>query len=367
MADDGLPSTLVELLDKVNGKRRKLLLTRDDVVEAIKEALSSTHGIAVRHGGAELLAKTSLCLAVKPPNRQGVVVGLALIFADRPTPGRAWKDLQPWQQDFAKNVDKARAWAAADKGDRVFVGKAKAKAAAAAKATKVAGSPKQGQKLLAQILANPDDEQARLVYADWLTENGDPRGELITVQCSLAAAKSADKRKLAVREKQLLAKHARTWSKEAMQDAKEYEIRRGFVAMVKMTGTSWGAKGARLFDHDPIEELLISKPNAAGLRAIADAPHTAKLRRLCSSSPFWLQNARDVAALGAFFTSKYVGMVREIALHIDHDSHLAPVPDLSTLFDGAKLQKTEHLEIGFGSSLKAARAMIPKIDAPLRR
>jgi uncharacterized protein (TIGR02996 family) len=32
------------------------------------------------------------------------------------------------------------------------------------------------------ILANPDDVEARLVYADWLQSEGDPRGELIVMQ-----------------------------------------------------------------------------------------------------------------------------------------------------------------------------------------
>src|SRR5262245_31820098 len=112
---DGLPAALVALLDKVNGKRRKLLLTRDDVAQTIQEALASEHGIAVRHGGAEALAKTTLCVAIKPPKRQGVVVGIALCWADRPTPGRGWSELGPWQQDFARNVEKAHKWAAVEK------------------------------------------------------------------------------------------------------------------------------------------------------------------------------------------------------------------------------------------------------------
>ncbi len=36
-----------------------------------------------------------------------------------------------------------------------------------------------GDDLLAQIRDRPDDEAPRLVYADWLTAQGDPRGELI--------------------------------------------------------------------------------------------------------------------------------------------------------------------------------------------
>jgi uncharacterized protein (TIGR02996 family) len=31
--------------------------------------------------------------------------------------------------------------------------------------------------LLQAVLASPDDDTPRLVYADWLEERGDPRGE----------------------------------------------------------------------------------------------------------------------------------------------------------------------------------------------
>jgi uncharacterized protein (TIGR02996 family) len=41
--------------------------------------------------------------------------------------------------------------------------------------------------LLAAILAQPDEDTHRLVYADWLDENGQPeRAEFIRVQCALA-------------------------------------------------------------------------------------------------------------------------------------------------------------------------------------
>lgn len=43
------------------------------------------------------------------------------------------------------------------------------------------------QAFLADILANPDDDTPRLIYADWLEEDGpNHRAELIRVQCELA-------------------------------------------------------------------------------------------------------------------------------------------------------------------------------------
>ena len=52
-------------------------------------------------------------------------------------------------------------------------------------------------RMLAAIQADPDDESAYLVYADWLQEQGDPRGELVAIQH--AARRSADLWRVAAR------------------------------------------------------------------------------------------------------------------------------------------------------------------------
>ena len=58
------------------------------------------------------------------------------------------------------------------------------------------------------ILADPDDEDAYLVYADWLQGQGDPRGELITLSAQAAKApKNAKNRKLKAAADKLFAQH----------------------------------------------------------------------------------------------------------------------------------------------------------------
>src|SRR5262249_53512138 len=69
--------------------------------------------------------------------------------------------------------------------------------------------------LLAAIWANPHEDAARLVYADWLQENGQPeRAEFIRVQCELAQFDEWDesprKLELEKREQKLWKKHAKT-------------------------------------------------------------------------------------------------------------------------------------------------------------
>jgi uncharacterized protein (TIGR02996 family) len=67
---------------------------------------------------------------------------------------------------------------------------------------------------LQDIIAHPDDDTARLIYADWLDEHGQPeRGEFIRVQCALASLSEEDDRRwpLLAREKALLAAHEEEW------------------------------------------------------------------------------------------------------------------------------------------------------------
>jgi uncharacterized protein (TIGR02996 family) len=63
------------------------------------------------------------------------------------------------------------------------------------------------------IIANPDDDTPRLVYADWLDEQGDPRGEFIRVQCALATMADEDPGRwdLELRQARLLRRYGWQW------------------------------------------------------------------------------------------------------------------------------------------------------------
>jgi uncharacterized protein (TIGR02996 family) len=51
------------------------------------------------------------------------------------------------------------------------------------------------QAFLEAIAADLDDDAPRLLFADWLEEHGDPRGEFIRVQCALAGLPADDPRR----------------------------------------------------------------------------------------------------------------------------------------------------------------------------
>ena len=60
---------------------------------------------------------------------------------------------------------------------------------------------------LQDIIEHPDDDGLRLIYADYLDERGDPRGDFFRVQCRLAKLPEDDLR----RERELLGKHKEEW------------------------------------------------------------------------------------------------------------------------------------------------------------
>ena len=85
----------------------------------------------------------------------------------------------------------------------------------------------QGDALLHAILADPDDDAPCLVYADWLEEHGDPRGEFIRLQIQIATLSEEDVRRPALeqRECELLEAHGKTWRQEVPSWARSAAFR----------------------------------------------------------------------------------------------------------------------------------------------
>ena|GEM_PF-2564964 len=79
--------------------------------------------------------------------------------------------------------------------------------------------PKHGPELRALLAAchrDPDDDTPRLVLADWLQEHDDPRGELMRLQCRLAAMPAGDPEYDTLFElhQQWWKKYGEVWEKE---------------------------------------------------------------------------------------------------------------------------------------------------------
>lgn len=115
------------------------------------------------------------------------------------------------------------------------------------------------------IIAEPDDDTVRLVYADWLAENGDPdRGEFIRAEIELARtppdSEHAERRRsfLFGRQAELLKKHKKAWLAPFDPFAKESAFERGFVQALVLPARTFVERGAEWFAITPVTRVKIS-------------------------------------------------------------------------------------------------------------
>lgn len=116
------------------------------------------------------------------------------------------------------------------------------------------------------IRANPDDVAQWRVYADWLVDQDDPRGELMQVQLDLEGELADDARKaLTAREAALVKAHAAAWLGP-------------LAAPLGPTERRWEQREAR-FERGMLTGILTTTPDAEFVTALRNAG-AARLRWL---------------------------------------------------------------------------------------
>ncbi len=111
------------------------------------------------------------------------------------------------------------------------------------------------------IRADLDNPVPRLVYADWLDDQGDPRGEFIRVQCELerSGLSSLKHRRLRDRERELLQDHQDEWLSPVDEKKRvvcDWTFRRGLVEEVAIGGKSFLKFGDSLQSAFPLLHVL---------------------------------------------------------------------------------------------------------------
>jgi uncharacterized protein (TIGR02996 family) len=91
------------------------------------------------------------------------------------------------------------------------------------------------------IIESPEEDTPRLVYADWLEERGDPRGEFVRVQCLLATLAADDGRRppLEALERRLLERHQDEWLGPLRPLLSRWEFRRGFLDAISVPAATY--------------------------------------------------------------------------------------------------------------------------------
>jgi uncharacterized protein (TIGR02996 family) len=202
---------------------------------------------------------------------------------------------------------------------------------------------------LQAIVEEPDDDTLRLIFADWLDERNDLRGDFIRAQCEVARLESAnpkgpDYSELAVygrgpsvflsvqtstpgrttkaddpragplrrRAWSLLDQHKRDWGSAFRNRASQYAFHRGLVERIEATGPKFVKHAPTWFAQAPLQVASIN--NAAGLTAtILQMPFLSRLRQLSlGGAEFGNEGARQVAA------SPHLAGVRRLFLNNNH-------------------------------------------------
>jgi uncharacterized protein (TIGR02996 family) len=216
-------------------------------------------------------------------------------------------------------------------------------------------SDREAQGFLAAICANPDDDTARLVYADWLDERGQTaRAEFIRVQVERAALPAWDGRRarLLVRELALLSKHESAWRAElpAVPGVVWGSFRRGFVATATFDSFArLGAGGA--FRAAPVEAVDVPWPRRRDVQPVPGLRELSITGRLIA--PDDLPRLADSPLLSTLRTLT----VRAAALGVDGLQRLARSPHLGRL---AALN-VPHNSIGNGGIDVVASGAFPSL------
>jgi uncharacterized protein (TIGR02996 family) len=128
--------------------------------------------------------------------------------------------------------------------------------------------------MLAAALAAADEDAPRLVYADWLLQQGDARGEFIALQCRRARARSARARP-SPREDELLREHGASWLAALGLGPREGGFVRGFLERLELNAQRL-CDGVSSLSRSPVRTIRLAlhplSALPAALRALEQFP-----------------------------------------------------------------------------------------------
>jgi uncharacterized protein (TIGR02996 family) len=161
------------------------------------------------------------------------------------------------------------------------------------------------------ILDAPDDDAPRLIYADWLEDNGEPeQAEFIRAQIRLARLPpdAPGRAALAAREQALRQEHGRRWAEPLRGLDWGWRFGRGFIDAVQIHSFNGEtvASLARVTASAPIRMLSIPDDCPDGESLVLAAPHMGRLRELRFEYTAFHYSGRLSDHMQALLTSLHV-------------------------------------------------------------
>ncbi len=196
------------------------------------------------------------------------------------------------------------------------------------------------ESFLAEIIAAPDDDGPRLVYADWLEERGDPRAEFIRMQCEEARLGECKRRTdLRRRAKLFLQRYGRDWTAELGATGPEFrdpEYHRGFVESATISIRYFLKSVAGVMSRTPLRRVVLTSGDKL-LPKLTQAKHLQQIEELhFADSGFPEQDLAD------FFQSPYLANLRGFRLYGTYSIGSVLASGLAS----ASLPKLASLDLG---------------------
>ncbi len=214
--------------------------------------------------------------------------------------------------------------------------------------------------LLEAIRERPGSRQMRLVYADWLEDQGDPRAAFIRLQCSASRSRSSSPQRLALEAEAdaLLFRHEADWLGPLLGHVSNWEFHGGLIRSVSVPTDAFLANAEAWLPRLPLLGLHLRKARGHGA-ALAACPQLAHVTAL-----YLGDNDLEVADLRALFASPYLGRVRELYLQSNHLTDEV----IELLASSPRLPRLRDLNVGM-SHLKAAavKALVGSPHLPCLR
>jgi uncharacterized protein (TIGR02996 family) len=211
---------------------------------------------------------------------------------------------------------------------------------------------------LRAVIADPDDDAPRLIYADWLDEHGQgARAEFIRVQIALARMSTRDerRRRFLSRQRRLLRRYGETWAEPLRSLFWNYQFHRGFVeSAICSNAREFLRRGEELFALAPIRDLFLSRARHCA-QELSQCSYFSRLLSLglCSS---WLGD-RDVFYLA---NSPFLRPLSHLnladnritgrgAMYLARSPYLGSLDDLDLRFNTIPREARSELRRRFGT------------------
>ncbi len=209
--------------------------------------------------------------------------------------------------------------------------------------------------VIAAIIASPDDDIPRVVYADWLEEQGDPRADFVRAQLAMAKAEPRSK---AYFDAWAIAtplerEHAEAWASR-VPALKNQSYHRGLVRSAAMIASAFVRDNGEVLTHAPVERLRFQRVKDRGAE-LGACTGLSKLRGL------------DVAGI-KIPEPDLLGLLRsphltQLATFVSGNSDQVSPNVLAALLEGPARASLTDLTLGHSGMLDGLpRVTLPKVE-----